>query len=82
MLPPYTVTLAEPVPALLARLVPLIPPPMSVLHASVADADDSPAVIDTRRVPRTSCATWHLADVSDSHSVASHPLCPTREAAV
>ena len=30
------------------------------------------------RVPDTPCVTLHLADVSDIHSVASHPVCPSR----
>ena len=82
MLAPCTVTLAEPVPARFARLATLIRPPMSVLHASVTDPDDSPAVTDTRRVPIDPWAIWHLIDVSDSHSVASHPVCPTLVPAV
>ena len=41
-------------------------------------APRSPAVIATRRVPRAPCPTMHLIDVSDSHSVASHPVCPSR----
>ena len=38
----------------------------------------SSAVITTRRVPRPPCVAWHRTDVSDSHSVASHPVCPSR----
>ena len=38
----------------------------------------SPAVITTRRVPRPPCPAMHLTDVSDSHSVPSHPVCPSR----
>ena len=37
----------------------------------------SPAVITTRRVPPDPCPAMHLTDVSDSHSVPSHPVCPS-----
>ena len=77
MLDPCTVTDADPVPArLLFRTM-----------LSSASSDDqpcvlvlprSPTVIVTRRVPRAPCVTRHLTDVSDSHSVASHPVCPSR----
>ena len=42
----------------------------------------SPAVSDTRRVPGAPCPTRHRTDVSDSHSVPSHPVCPDRTIAV
>ena len=42
----------------------------------------SPAVITTRRVPRAPCPTRHRTDVSDSHSVPSHPVSPTRPSVV
>ena len=57
-------------------------PIMSVDIDSVTLPDRSPAVITTRRVPDTPCPTLHLVDVSDSHSVASHPVCPSRICAV
>ena len=80
---PCTVTLADPVPAPLARRITLIlPPDPPMLHPSVTDPPLSPAVTDTRRVPIDPCAIWHLIDVSDSHSVASHAVCPTRVPAV
>merc|ERR1712091_27024 len=52
--------------------------PTSPDHACVTLPPRSPAVITTRRVPRPPSDTWHLTDVSDSHSVASHPVCPSR----
>ena len=51
-------------------------------HASLALPNRSPAVITTRRVPRAPCPTMHRTDVSDSHSVPSHPVCPSRPIAV
>ena len=51
---------------------------MSVDIDSVTVPDRSPAVITTRRVPDTPCPLKHLIKVSDSHSVASHPVCPSR----
>jgi hypothetical protein len=35
-------------------------------------------VIENLFVPRAPCVTRHLTDVSDRHSVASHPVCPSR----
>ena len=46
-------------------------------YAAVPLPDRSPAVITTRRVPRAPCPTMHRTDVSDSHSVPSHPVCPS-----
>src|SRR6056300_729219 len=77
MLAPCTVTDAEPVPARLLRRA-MLSPAMSVDQPSDTLAPRSPAVITTRRVPRAPCPTMHLIDVSDSHSVASHPVCPSR----
>ncbi len=34
--------------------------------------------MDTRAVPLPTGLAEHRIDVSDSHPVASHPLCPTR----
>ena len=56
--------------------------PASADHAWLALPDRSPAVITTRRVPRAPCPTMHRTDVSDSHSVPSHPVCPSRAIAV
>ena len=51
---------------------------MSADHAILKLPPRSPAVITTRRVPDTPCPTRHLTDVSDSHSVPSHPVAPCR----
>jgi len=78
MLDPCTVIDAAPVPARFCRRVALTPPPMSDDHACVTLPPRAPAVITTRLVPRPPCDTLHLTDVSDSHPVASHPVCPSR----
>ena len=78
MLDPCTVIDAAPVPARFCRRVALTPPPMSDDHACVTLPPRTPAVITTRLVPRPPCDTEHLTDVSDSHPVASHPVCPSR----
>ena len=78
---PCTVTDPDPVPALFSRRITLIID-TSTVHPSVTLPDLSPAVITTRRVPRAPCVTMHRTDVSDSHSVASHPVCPSRPLAV
>ena len=78
---PCTVTDADPVPA-------RFPPPTTLTQPESADhawlrlPDLSPTVIATRRVPRAPCPPRHLTDVSDSHSVPSHPVCPSRPIAV
>eukprot|EP00961_Rhodomonas_salina_P244129 3298794-Rhodomonas_salina.1 len=53
-------------------------PPTSVEYTAVALPTRSPAVTDTRRVPLTPLTTRHRIDVSDAHSVPSHPVCPSR----
>ena len=80
MLAPCTVTDAEPVPARLPLRRPMLSPAMSdrPCPQTHTPAPRSPAVITTRRVPRAPRPTMHLIDVSDSHSVASHPVCPSR----
>ena len=55
---------------------------LSTEKMAVELPDRSPAVITTRRVPRAPCPTMHRTDVSDSHSVPSHPVCPSRPIAV
>ena len=50
---------------------------LSTEKMAVELPDRSPAVITTRRVPRAPCPTMHRTDVSDSHSVPSHPVCPS-----
>jgi len=39
---------------------------------------DVPDVITTWRLPCDPRPTWHLSEVSDSHPVASHAVCPIR----
>ena len=76
MLAPCTVTDAEPVPARLPLRRAMLSPAMYLdrpCPQTHTPAPRSPAVITTRRVPRAPCPTMHLIDVSDSHSVASHP---------
>ena len=53
-------------------------PGTSVVHACVRLPDPSPAVTTARLDPCTPVPTLHLTDVSDTHSVASHPVCPSR----
>jgi len=49
-------------------------PGTSVDHACVTLPDPSPAVTTARLDPCTPCPIWHLTDVSETHSVASHPV--------
>jgi hypothetical protein len=81
MLPPCTVTLADPVATTFT--------PRNTL--SMPDSNDrpwltlpclAPALIPTRRLPVAPCPTWHRTDVSASHVVRSHPVRPTLIAAV
>ena len=74
---PCTVTDADPVPALFIRPIQL-ELWASADQPSDTDALRSPVVITTRRVLCTLRPTMHLTDVSDSHSVPSHPVCPDR----
>jgi hypothetical protein len=78
---PITVTDVDPVPA------------MFVCHTILmlgASKDNcmlpvptrSPTVMTTRRVPRGPCPTMQRTDVSDSHSVPSHPVSPACSIAV
>jgi len=80
-LDPCTVTDADPVPAWFKRRAKL------TLLASIEYPSDmlpkrSPAVTVVRRVPPAPCPTRHRTDVSESHSVPSHPVCPIRPSAV
>jgi hypothetical protein len=77
MLDPCTVTDADPVPARFCPRI-LLSPAISADHACVKLPPRAPAVITTRRVPRVPCVTRHLTDVSDSHAVASQPVCAAR----
>ena len=56
--------------------------PMSIDTAMLPVPHRSPAVIATRRVPADPRPTRHRTDVSDSHSVPSHPVWPDRTIAV
>ena len=78
---PCTVTDDDPVPARLYPSITLITP-ASVDITAVLLPDRSPAVIVTRRLPAADRPTRHRTDVSDSHSVPSHPVCPDRTIAV
>ena len=56
----------------------MLSPDKSADHACVTLPPRAPTVITTPRVPRDPCDTTHLTDVSDSHAVASQPVCATR----
>ena len=77
MLPPCTVIDAPPAPTTLIPTTTLIPAP-STDHASVTLPDCIPAVTTPRRDPPKLCPTMHRTELSDTHSVASHPVCPSR----
>ena len=70
---PCTVTGADPVPCMFPRDIILTEPGLTE-NASDMLPTRSPAVIATRRVPGLPTPTMHLTDVSDSHSVPSHPV--------
>jgi hypothetical protein len=78
---PCTVTDADPVPARFCCRDTLTLPASNDIATELLPLR-SPAVIATRRVPGTPCPTRHRTDVSDSHSVPSHPVCPIRPIAV
>ena len=73
MLAPCTVTETEPVAKPFCRRITLNAP-TSTDHPCVLLPPCVPDVNTTRRVPRAPCVTLHLTDVSDSQSVASHPV--------
>jgi hypothetical protein len=73
---PCTVIEAALVPARLTRRDTLSA--ISKDQACVALPALSATVATVRLVPRALCPTRHRTDVSDSHSVPSHPDCPTR----
>ena len=77
MLAPCTVIDVDPVPARFLRRARLSPE-ASTEHVWLTLPTRSPTVTTTRRVPPAPCPTLHLTDVSDSHCVASHPVCPSR----
>jgi hypothetical protein len=78
---PCTVIDADPVPAWFNRRI-LLSPAVSADHSCVTLPPRAPAVITTRRDPPGPCPTRHRTDVSDSHTVPSHPVCPVRPRAV
>ena len=81
MLPPKTTIDADPVLTILGRPEELRDPPINE-YASDMLPNRSPPVIVTRRVPPDELPMRHRTDVSDSHSVPSHPVCPDRTIAV
>jgi len=77
MLAPCTVSDMDPVPSMLLRRITLSPG-KSIDQPWLKLPLSSPAVTTTRRVLLAPCPIWHRTDVSDSHSVVSTPLRPTR----
>jgi hypothetical protein len=55
---------------------------VSIEYTAVPLPDRSLAVITISCVPRQHCTALHRTDVSDFHSVPSHPVCPDRTLAV
>jgi len=80
-LDPCTVNEADPVPALFSRRITLNNP-KSIENACDMLPDRSPEVNNIRRLAPAPCPVRHRMDVSDSHSVPSHPVCPDRTMAV
>jgi len=56
----------------------MLKPGTSVDHACVTLPDRSPAVTTARLDPCTLCPSLHLTEMSETQSVASHPVCPCR----
>jgi hypothetical protein len=81
MLDPCTVTDVAPVPALLPRRTKL-KKPTSMLKLAETLPVRSDSVMPILRLPLTPWPRAHRIDVSDSHSVASHPVCPVRASPV
>jgi hypothetical protein len=75
---PCTVAITDPVLALFTASVTLNPL-TSKDQASVKLPARSPTVITDCLDPATACPTRHLTDVSDTHSVDSHPDLPARD---
>jgi len=78
MIAPCIVIDADAVPTWFCRRITLHDPKSNV-HAFVTLPSHSPAIIITCCVPRSPCATRQLPNVSDSHLIASHPVCPSHE---
>jgi hypothetical protein len=76
MLAPCTVTLADPVVALLV-LRTMLSTPASNDRPELTLPCLTPTLIPTSRLPITPCPTWHRTDVSASHVVRSHAVLPT-----
>ena len=81
MLAPCTVTLTDPVAALLTLRMTLSMP-ASKDNTALTLPYLAPALIPTCRLPITPCPTWHRIDVSASHVVRSHAVLPTLVEAV
>ena len=81
MLAPCTVTLVDPVAALLALRMTLSMP-TSKDSPALTLPYLTPALIPTCRLPITPCPIWHRMDVSASHVVRSHAVLPTLVEAV
>ena len=71
--PPLTVTLPCP---LLATFPEATVPASSKLKPSVTVPPASPAVTTTRTLPPRPDPTLHVTELSDTHPVPSHPVCP------
>ena len=81
-LPPSTLTLAEPVDALLARIIRLASPACTDKAVLALPTPPTPTVIDKGRLEPSEDPTTHTTDVSESHLVRSHFECPTLAAPV
>jgi hypothetical protein len=81
MLAPCTVTLVDPVAALLALRMTLSMPTSNDSPALTLPYL-TPALIPTCRLPITPCPIWHRMDVSASHVVRSHAVLSTLVEAV
>ena len=75
-LDPCTLTMTEPVLGRLDLCV-LLKGALSIEQAVDWLRGRIPAVAITRELPSAPCPTRHLTDVSEPHSVPSHPLCPS-----
>ena len=81
MLAPCTVTLADPVEALLVLRMMLMAPTSKDIPPLTLPCL-APTLIPTCRLPITLRPTWHRTDVSASHVVRSHAVRPTPAEAV
>lgn len=74
---PCNVTLVPPVPATFVVRNTLTLP-VSTLTAPLTLPTRSPAVNDICLLLASPCSHWQRSEVSDSHLVRSHPVCPIR----